>query len=547
MAFIKRISKIGYENDDALMISTSSLGYLIGSIDSIDANLNLIDIFDVAALTNVIDYNISYADFYLVRENPENPGKPQYLKSLPKIIQFCKISDLMDAIGVFSSNWEDAVITIHVQGGETFPQVPGDDYFSFSIPYNEGNNIRKIEVRTIERNLKPKGAATLRYSNTGLIQGETKADIIKFRNLKLFQQDTDVNNDVFMLSHPNVDVEKLLFVNSILQYGSGISENNPNLGIKVVNCMNIVNRRPAGVIQITDSEKHMSGMFNSVFITHSDNDNDLNFLSTSSTEKVFSSFFFNYGNGNITLRKGSLNSVSGIDPKLKRTIPYSENHSGENEFDFISMTGSPLIDTGVNSFYFESSESSFDIMGNQRVFRNFIIDKGPYESMIHKFSFSSNDIINISLQKLIHRDGEYIKLRDGETIYRDIYNLHDTLEESIDKGEFWKKFCTGKKMLIVVNEPEIRNVEISDKKHILVGKFEAFLDNRTNTIIFKRGQNVLENLFKPEFNNGRYLFYYDGERFTLSMYIENVYYKGVSGARNTLHMHKYGGNPIITR
>ena len=448
--------------------------------------------------------------------------------------QFYSISEINDYLAL-STIWNSYNLIIYTQGGQSF-----DGTFSFG----DRGTVRTVLVQTYPQEAHL-GPTYLKGIGGILISEDSIQKEVKFYGVKVGCA-TEVYD--YIIS-PTALTRKIIFVNSIVgvEKDSIVSmDNGFYCAVHVINSYIIYENND--LVPGLFLSKNNTGNFiaNSVLITYTPLDN-ITFNTTddvANDDRVVNVLTYNFydfsGSTFNILNIRKTKCLEQINPQIDNMELTSFPIDGEYlvSLDLVPLKTSPLIDTGdIKSV----AGITTDIIGNARIYSSGVVDIGPYEMQIHRFTFQANNISAIYQDKLFldYASMSYIGYETNVKM-RDLYN------QFFDNPLYVEEFSRESKIIITIKQIESDYIFKTDKKNILVKEFEAYYDDSTSSIIVTKTNYLLGELFNNIFEDSRYIFEFDEVAHKLIVYLSDTFKKGVSGDKNPVKNIKSGGTSLIT-
>ena len=431
-------------------------------------------------------------------------------------------------------------LIVFVQADKTFPGT-----LSFG---NRGTN-RTVKVITdpLEYGLLP---AELTYTGP-IIDNTSIQNEVLFQNIKVYSSSSAAQN--YLLDNASL-LTRLRFVNAIVQVNNdAVIDNIPALTIITVNSIIIYrNTTDQSGLYFTKTSTRCD-VFNSIVITYKDSDVVFHTSSAVSTDEVRYNMLYNYGSGNI-----SVSVATGYSSNNLFVNPDFENAElTSREFNiattmadaFMIKKISLAIDAGNNYYITDDpvtprvDESfNYDIIGNARIFNYTSVDIGPYEIKVWVFNFGANNVTQLFQDKLIaDHTNERFTLLSNDEVYVDMWNQFDDLPTG-----YRDEFSRGSKIIIDVDFRNERNIIKIDKSDYKVVTYEAYYDEETSTIVSRKGEEFLGNIWKNALKDGKYTFNFNEINHELIIYINDTYDKGLSGDRSPVKTVRFSGHSSVS-
>ena len=284
-------------------------------------------------------------------------------------------------------------------------------------------------------------------------------------------------------------------------------------------------------------------IYNSEILSYSSSDLEFKTSSVLSDDEVHNVLTYNYGSGGFSLGNDSskiffpkinqnpLFRIANIESQLFTISDLMAN-------DFIPLPTSPIKDAGNNAFVLDIIPT--DILGNERIFDFDTVDIGPYELMINKILFSSDDIIKLFQDKLnLDTIKRAYNPTNDDTVYYDLY------DQFFGNESYREEFARESKIIIRLKDSVEDYRLLSDKENVEIVDFEAYYDLSSKSIVVTKKDDILGDMLSNVFKDDRYIFYFDELNHSLKVYINNTYDKGLSGNRNAVKSVKFGGPGVF--
>jgi len=465
------------------------------------------------------------------------------LNNVPISHQFTNIPDLNEYVNLNYDNYKIYNLIISFEGGQTFDG-------SFDL-MTRGD--RTVTIRTYPPELS-EGPGSFKYTQPAVTDDSVQSVLI-FQDLKIFSDigsfGPNDNGPAYYLINTTASTTQIRFIDCIVELNLDAITDNPNCIIQAYGTLFLYrNSGNDGTIltnlYLIKSPRSGNVIANSIILSRND-DASLKFYTctSTSTDEMHNVLTYNYA-PNRLLNLGNtgytFSCMPNIDPMIE---DINSTTYDQRKFNILTMFGnkflpvnqSPLVNAGDNKYV----QSTTDIIGNDRIYDFGVVDIGPYELEVIQLSFSAGDIANLYQDKLVLDTVKkaYTSV-DKQLVMFDLYQQFD------DNPEYRTEFVRESKIIISLKDLGGDYKLISDKGDIPVKQFEAYYDASTMTIVVTKNENFLGNLFTSVFGDGRCIFIFNQATNVLSAYINDTFYKGLSGDRNPVKNVRYGGSAIAT-